>query len=142
MCTKKNPLVTSNAAPSAKGTPQKEFVTIASFNSFNKRRFGDPWICLMTDRGEYDFSKKVGTYSGTRHTGEAGDLVVFEPVDGQVYGYGQKDYRGNGTIVKYAKWNAEQERFIPCTKLGGPRTCKSYYNSCSNIVYKGDEYDG
>ena len=34
----------------------------------------------MTDRGEYDFSKKVGTYSGTRNTGEAGDLVVFEPV--------------------------------------------------------------
>lgn len=142
MCTQENHLLPSNAGPPAKGTPEKGFATIASFYSFNERRFGDPWICLMTDRGEYDFKKNVGTYTGTRHTGEAGDLVVFEPVDGQVYGYGQKDYRGNGTIVKYAKWNAEQERFIPCTKLGGPRTCKSHRNNVSKIVYKGDEYDG
>lgn len=57
MCTQENHLLPSNAGPPAKGTPEKGFATIASFYSFNERRFGDPWICLMTDRGEYDFKK-------------------------------------------------------------------------------------
>lgn len=35
---------------------------------------------------------------------------------GQVYGYGQKDYRGNGTVKKFAKWDGE--KFVPCDKIG------------------------
>lgn len=65
---------------------------------------------------EYDFSQRVGTYTGDGDQGEAGDLVVTEPVEGQVYGYGQKDYRGNNTEKKFAKWTGE--KFVPCDKIG------------------------
>lgn len=68
-------------------------VIIASYSSFNQRRYGTPWVCTMTPAGKYDFSQRVGTYTGDGDQGEAGDLVVTEPVEGQVYGYGQKDYR-------------------------------------------------
>lgn len=42
--------------------------------------------------------------------------MVTEPVEGQVYGYGQKDYRGNNTEKKFAKWIGE--KFVPCDKIG------------------------
>lgn len=74
---------------------------IASYSSFNQRRYGTPW---------------VGTYTGDGYQGEAGDLVVTEPVEGQVYGYGQKDYRGSNTEKKFAKWTGE--KFVPCDKIG------------------------
>ena len=51
-----------------------------------------------------------------RIVGEGGDLVVFEPVVGQVYGYGQKDYRSSRSMVCYAKWDGSG--FVRCDKLG------------------------
>lgn len=89
---------------------------IASFSTFNERRYGTPWVCAMTPMGKFDFSADVGTYTGNGYHGEAGDLVVFEPVTGQVYGYGQKDYRGNNTERNFAKWTGSE--FIKCDKLG------------------------
>lgn len=89
---------------------------IASYTSFNSRRYSSPWVCTVDDTGKYNFKASVGTYTGNGRTGDAGDLVVFEPVDGQVYGYGQKDYRGNNTEIKFAKW--ENESFVECDKLG------------------------
>ena len=74
---------------------------IASYSSFNQRRYGTPWVC---------------TYTGDGYQGEEGDLIVTDPVVGQVYGYGQKDYRGNGTVKKFAKWDGE--KFVPCDKIG------------------------
>ena len=68
-------------------------VVIFSYASFNWRRYSRAWLCRMTERGGYDFNANVGTYTGAER-GEAGDLVVFEPEEGVVYGYGQKDYRG------------------------------------------------
>ena len=90
--------------------------TIASFDSFNQRRYGTPLVCVMTETGGYDFDAKVGTYTGDGRRGEEGDLVVLEPVVGQVYGYGQKDYRGGNTIKKFAKWDGKE--FVECDKLG------------------------
>lgn len=91
--------------------------TIEHFESYNKRRYGTPWVCAMTDTGKYDFSKSVGTYTGS--DGDDGDLVVFEPVIGQVYGWGQKDYRGGNTIKKFAKWTGNE--FMECDKLGNKK---------------------
>ena len=42
--------------------------------------------------------------------------MIYEPVEGQVYAYGQKDYRGNNTehvIFKYVGGE-----MLPCSKLG------------------------
>lgn len=89
---------------------------IASFSSFNSRRYGAPWIGMVNESGKLDFSKEVGTYTGNGYKGEEGSLVVFEPVVGQVYGYGRKDYRGNNTMFQFAKWDGTD--FIPCDKLG------------------------
>lgn len=61
-------------------------------------------------------SSRVGTYTGNARQGEGGDLVVFEPVVGQVYGYGQKDYRSSRSMVCYAKWDGSG--FVRCDKLG------------------------
>lgn len=89
-------------------------VVVAHYESYNERRYSTPWVCKMEENGKHDFSEEVGTYTGER--GREGDLVVFCPVVGQVYGYGQKDYRGNRTEKNYIKWNGME--FLACDKLG------------------------
>ena len=88
---------------------------IDSYDDYNWRRYSRPWLCRMTERGEYDFNTPVGTYTGATR-GDAGDLIVFEPAEGVVYGYGQKDYRGNNTRICHAVWDGE--KFVACDKLG------------------------
>ena len=88
---------------------------IASFERYNERRYSRPWVCKMGDNGTYNFDDRIGVYTGGRGS-EGGDLVVFEPVIGQVYGYGQKDHRGGNTMKNYAKWDGE--KFVPCDILG------------------------
>lgn len=66
-----------------------------SWGAYNQRRYGCPWVCVMRADGSYNFEPRIGTYTGNARQGEGGDLVVFEPVVGQVYGYGQKDYRSS-----------------------------------------------
>lgn len=91
-----------------------ENVVVDSFDHYNDRRYSRPWVCKMSSVGAYDFSCRVGCYTG--QDGEAGELVVFHPVEGQVYAYGQKDRRGNGTLIKYVKWDGN--KFVCCNKLG------------------------
>lgn len=89
---------------------------ICHFGSYNTRRYSYPWICKITGNGQYDFSVKVGDYTGNRYAGEEGYLYVFSPVENQVYAYGQKDYRGSNTRIGFAFWDGE--RFVECDKLG------------------------
>lgn len=102
----------------AESRQPKEYknVTIATFDEYNFRRYSNPWVAVVDENGRLDFNKKVGTYTGRYNSGEAGDLYVFSPIEGQVYGFGQKDYRGNRTIVEYVMWmNGE---FAKCDKIG------------------------
>lgn len=89
-------------------------VVVKHFESYNPRRYSTPWVCLMTETGAYNFSEKIGMYTGDK--GDEGDLVIFKPLKDQVYGYGQKDYRGNHTEKCCIKWDGE--KFIECDKLG------------------------
>ena len=89
-------------------------VVIKHYEKYNRKRFSTPWVCQMTEYGKHDFTQKVGTYSNV--PGEEGDLVVFNPVEGQVYGYGRKDYKGKRTEKNYAIWNGAE--FVECDKLG------------------------
>lgn len=89
---------------------------IASFESYNQHRYGTPWVCSMSEDGKHNFEVKVGTYTGDSHNGESGDLVVFEPVEGMVYAYGQKDYRSNKSLREFALWDGT--KFVSCDKLG------------------------
>lgn len=89
-------------------------VIISTYPAYNVRRYSTPWVCTMTENGRYDFSKPVGTYTGAH--GECGDLIVFEPVEGAVYAFGQKDYRGKNTEIRFVKWMGDH--FCRCDKLG------------------------
>ena len=90
---------------------------IATYGSYNFRRYSAPWVCRMTDTGKYDFKHQIGTYTGDARKGEAGDLVGFEPEEGAVYGYGQKDYRkASNTEINHVKYL--NGAFVQCDKLG------------------------
>ena len=74
--------------------------TIKTYESFNHRRYSNPWVApVLPGTTKPDFSKKVGGYTGAYGKGEAGNLYVSDPVEGQVYTYGQKDYRAGSRIA-------------------------------------------
>jgi hypothetical protein len=75
--------------------------TIKMYESFNFRRYGNPWVAMVDTNGKLDFTAKVGGYTGGYNKGEAGELYISNPVDGAIYAYGQKDYRGNNSGYQY-----------------------------------------
>lgn len=69
--------------------------TAKTYESFNHRRYSNPWIAeVIPGTTKPDFSRKVGGYTGAYGKGEAGNLYVSDPVEGRLYTFGQKDYRG------------------------------------------------
>ena len=91
--------------------------TIRTYESFNARRFSNPWIAQVDENGKINFSSKVGAYTGRYSAGSAGDLFVYEPVEGRVYAFGQKDTRGNRGGVEYAIYKDGQFMLIAPTQL-------------------------
>lgn len=90
---------------------------IASYGDYNQRRYSTPWVCIMSESGQFNFSAKIGTYTGNGRSGEGGDLVIFDPQEGAVYGYGQKGYRNpKYTEIKFARYI--NGVFVVCDKLG------------------------
>lgn len=77
---------------------------IENYERFNERRYGNPWVARVSPNGKIDFKIKVGGYTGAYGKGEAGSLYVTEPVEGAVYAYGQKDYRGNNGGYEYIQY--------------------------------------
>ncbi len=88
---------------------------IKSYCSYNARRYGTPWVALLGKDGRPDFDKRIGGYTGGK--GNAGDLFVTEPDEGQVYVYGQKDYRGNNTAMDYALYMDDTFYAVEKTEL-------------------------
>lgn len=91
----------------------KKNVVVKTYYSYNQRRYSLPWVCKV-ENGNYNFEIKVGMY--TANHGDEGNLIVFTPVIGQVYAYGQKDYRGGKTEKNFIVWNGNE--FVPCDKIG------------------------
>ena len=77
-------------------------IVVEKFDSYNFRRYSSPWVARVNSHGKYDFSVRVGGYTG--YKGEAGELYISHPVKGQVYAYGQKDYCGGNTWIKYVQY--------------------------------------
>lgn len=90
-----------------------KMVAICTYERFNERRYGDPWVALITKTKEWVF-KGIGGYTGARGAGEAGELYVTAPVNGQVYAYGQKDYRKPGKAYEYVQFR--DGAFYPVAK--------------------------
>jgi hypothetical protein len=79
-------------------------LVVKSYSEFNFRRYSNPWTAKVNPAtGKIDFSSKVGSYTGGYNKGEAGQLYIYNPVEGAVYAYGQKDYRGNNSETNYIK---------------------------------------
>ena len=85
---------------------------INSYSSFNQRRYSDPWVAKVKPDGKPDFSVRCGGYTGRYRSGEEGDLYVTDPIEGAVYAYGQKDYRGNNTELNYAQFTGGEFHLI------------------------------
>ncbi len=84
---------------------------IKQYGDFNFRRYSNPWVAKVAPNGKLDFSVKVGGYTGRYNAGEAGSLYVTDPVEGTVYAYGRKDYRGGNGGYQYVQYvNGE---FVP-----------------------------
>lgn len=81
---------------------------IKKYESFNERRYGNPWVAIVDKRtAKPNFTCRVGGYTGGYGKGEAGALYVTDPQEGSVYMFGQKDHRGNNTercYVQYRDW--------------------------------------
>lgn len=108
-------LPTDNVAATETPVEAPENVTIHEYPySYNERRYGKPWVGRMDAQGNFDFSDEVGIFTGK--AGSPGKLVIYRPVKGQVYCYGQKDYRGHSSETDFARWDGE--KFEDCDRLG------------------------
>lgn len=88
---------------------------IKSYAAYNSRRYGMPWAAKVGKTARIDFSEKISGYTGGWGTGDAGDLYIENPEEGQIYAWGQKDYRNrtgstcyygiyqNGALTEIAK---------------------------------------
>lgn len=38
--------------------------TLKKYDSFNHRRYGNPWVAIVSKDGKIDFNRKVGGYTG------------------------------------------------------------------------------
>ena len=80
-----------------------KLIKIADYASYNQRRYGTPWIAKfnpVTGRPVFD-GDRVGGYTGGYNTGDAGSVYAINPCAGDVYAFGQKDYRGSTRGAAY-----------------------------------------
>ena len=89
-------------------------VKIKDFEAYNHRRYSRPWVALVVD-DKPDFSAEVGRY--TSKSGEAGELVIIDPQVGQLFMYGQKDYKGRNTVSAYCVYTEKGLVDVPADKL-------------------------
>lgn len=89
-------------------------VKIKDFEAYNHRRYSRPWVALVVD-AKPDFSVEVGRY--TAKSGDAGELVIVDPQVGQVFTYGQKDYKGRNTVTAYCVYTEKGLVDVPADKL-------------------------
>lgn len=89
-------------------------VKIKDFEAYNHRRYSRPWVALVVD-AKPDFSVEVGRY--TAKSGDAGELVIVDPQVGQVFTYGQKDYKGRHTEIAYCVYTEKGLVDVPADKL-------------------------
>lgn len=92
-------------------------LVVKNYESFNQRRYSNPWIARVDSNGRIDFSVRVGSYTGAFGQGEAGQLYINNPIEGTVYAYGQKDNRGNNGGYEYVKFVAAEMVKIEKTAL-------------------------
>jgi hypothetical protein len=75
---------------------------LRKYSSFNQRRYSNPWVAILDkSTAKIDFKKTVGGYTGGYNKGEEGVLFINNPIENDIYAYGQKDYRSNKSETNY-----------------------------------------
>lgn len=99
-------ILTTNTSHRSAESWEKEGImkTLKKYDSFNSRRYGNPWVAIVSKDGKIDFTCKIGGYTGAYNKGEAGELYVSDPIEGAVYAYGQKDFRGKNGCYEYVQY--------------------------------------
>lgn len=82
---------------------------LAHFDAYNSRRYSKPWACKFED-GRYNFDERVAMYDGK--DGDAGNIIILNPIEGQIYAWGQKDYRGGRTELNYSIYECGEFRVL------------------------------
>ena len=103
-------------------------VKIKDFEAYNHRRYSRPWVALVVD-AKPDFSAEVGRY--TAKSGDAGELVIVDPQVGQVFTYGQKDYKGRHTEIAYCVYTEKGLVDVPADKLSSVQEIIEQHSSRS-----------
>ena len=72
---------------------------INKFSSYNQRRYGNPWICKITD---WETGKQPSVVWGAFYgSGNSGGEVEIDAESGDVVRTGQRDHRGNNTSADW-----------------------------------------
>lgn len=91
----------------------KVFIKI---RSYNHRRYSTPWLTKVNAQGKITFDEKIA--GCTCQNGSDGQLYFYdEPVENQVYAYGQKDYRGGNTKKLYCIYRDGEFLKVPPERL-------------------------
>lgn len=80
---------------------------IKKYESFNERRYGNPWVAIVDKRtAKPNFTCRVGGYTGGYGKGEAGALYVTDPQD--------RSPRRFCVYVRSKRSSREQHRALLC----------------------------
>lgn len=102
-------------------------VKVAETSLYNSRRYGKPWACKIVN-GKNEFI--YGAFDGNDNGGR---VYIDDPEEGQVYGIGQKDNRGNNSVTVYLKWDGE--RFEYCDRHGEPVDDDRYESMLHSLLH-------
>jgi hypothetical protein len=80
-------------------------------SSYNERRFGKPWIAIVTFDKDVKGTFTWGDWVGDHHNGSDGTLVI-DADEGDIIAIGQKDFRkpANSALEWYQVRNGELVR--------------------------------
>lgn len=92
------------------GRKDMEHRIIIKTDNYNERRWGKPWMAVITanDKGKTSYTFD-GEFIGDH--GYAGQ-VMMQVETGKIIAYGQKDRRGNGTINNWYKVVSNQAQIV------------------------------
>lgn len=91
-------------------------IIICRYGCYRPTRYGTPWVHPVNEDGRINFNATVGEYTGGFATGNAGNLIVNEPEEGQVYAYGQYDRFKGRTFYGYKQYI--NGIFTPVLRIG------------------------
>jgi hypothetical protein len=91
---------------------------VKKYEWFNFRRYGDFWVAKIDKNGKFNFTAVDSGITSRRNSGEAGELYIVDPVEGDIYAYGQKDYRKpHKSWYTYIQYKNGEFIEIPKTEL-------------------------